>query len=224
MSAIRSARTVATVLGVGALGLGLLTACSDSSDDASPATSESQVSTTSEEAQDPPAMQECSREAPTGPLAVPTTSTEYTSGEAAYSVTLSDGTERCVVVESDSSGGDFDSTDKEIDIRFGDTSAGLLITIDGEKEGNLPTEVPQKVGDAFMGMQVDGNYFADSMHSGCEVTLTGLDDEMIAGEFTCTDVTLFEDGPFSLGSESTTTPLPEDTTITDAKGWFVLRA
>lgn len=223
MSATRSARFAATMLGVSALGFGLLTACSDNSDDGVPATSEAQVSTV-EAVDDSSTTQECVREAPTGPLAVPTSSTEYESGEAAYSITLSDGTEKCVVVTSDSSGGDFDSFDKEIDVRFGDTTAGLLITIDGEKEGNLPTEVPQQVEDAFMGMQVDGGYFADSMHSGCKVTLTGLDEEMIAGEFTCTDVTLFEDGPFSLGAEQTTTPLPEDTTITEAEGWFVLRA
>lgn len=45
MSATRSARVTATMLGVSALGFGLLTACSDNPDDSAPATSDAQMST-----------------------------------------------------------------------------------------------------------------------------------------------------------------------------------
>ena len=127
------------------------------------------------------------------------------------------------MVQSDSGGGEF-ATDKEIDIRFGDTTAGLLVTVDGENSGNLPTDVPHRVKDAFMGLQVDGAYFADSMHSGCKVTITGFDAEMIAGEFTCTDIALFDGGPFSLGSTDTATPPPTDISLESAEGWFAVRA
>jgi hypothetical protein len=212
------------MLGVSALGLGLLTGCSDEAGDPVPAATDSSATITSE-ANSEPAIDsgECADSAPTGVLSVPTAATDYETGEAAFIATLSDGTEKCVVVQSDSSSGEF-GTDKEIDIQFGDTTAGFLVTVDGEDAGNLPTEVPHQVKDAFMGLQVDGGYFADSMHSGCEVTITGFDAEMIAGEFTCKGVALFDGGPFSFGSTQTTTPLPLDTSLESAKGWFVVRA
>jgi hypothetical protein len=164
----------------------------------------------------------CEQDAPTGPAKAPASTTDYETGDAAYTVSLSDGTEKCVVVQSDSNSGEFTS-DKEIDIRFGDTSAGFLVTVDGENSGNLSSDVPHQVRDAFMGLQIDGAYFADSMHIGCEVTITGLDAEMIAGEFTCTDVALFAGGPFSLNSDAPAPP-PTDLSLKSAIGWFVVRA
>ena len=224
MSANPTSRLVVAAFGMGVLGLSLLTGCSDDSDSGSPvaqSTTTEESSTTEETSS---GGSDCGEEPSTGQLAVPTSSVDYTTGTAAYSVTLSDGTTQCVTVEEDSSAGEFSSTDKGIEIRFGDVSAGILITIDGETEGNLPSEVPHQVEDAFMGLQVDGGYFADSMHTGCDVTLTSFDEETITGTFTCTDVALFEDGPFSLDTSTTVTPQPLDTSIEKAEGWFSVRA
>jgi hypothetical protein len=221
--ASRTTRMTTTALSASALCLGLLSACSDDSGEAVPVSSPA-ITSTSETSTDPAAGgSECGRKAPAGPVSEPVPATDYETGEAAYTVALSDGTEKCVVVQTDSGGGEF-ASDKEIDIRFGDTAAGLLLTVDGEDTGNLPTTVPHRVKDAFMGLQVDGAYFADSMHTGCEVTITTFDAEVIAGEFTCTDIALFDGGPFSLGGTQTASPPPTDISLESANGWFVVRA
>jgi hypothetical protein len=221
--ASRTTRMTTTALGASALCLGLLSACSDDSGEAVPVSSPA-ITSTSETSTEPAAGgSECGRKAPAGPVSEPVPATDYETGESAFTVSLSDGTEKCVVVQTDSSSGEF-ATDKEIDIRFGDPSAGFLITVDGENSGNLPTTVPHRVKDAFMALQIDGAYFADSMHSGCEVTITGFDDEMIAGEFICTDIALFDGGPFSRGGTQTASPPPTDISLESANGWFVVRA
>ncbi|PHV65462.1 hypothetical protein [Williamsia muralis] len=223
MPASRSNRLPATILSISALCLGLLTACSEDSGEAVPATSDSIATQSETGTESKSGTGQCGKDAPAGPVAVPATDIDFESGEAAYTVVLSDGTDKCVVVQSDSGGGEF-GTDKEVDVRFGDTSAGFLVTVDGETAGNLPADVPHQVKDAFMGLQVDGAYFADSMHSGCEVTITGFDAEMIAGEFTCEDLALFDGGPFSFGSTETPPPPPTDISLESANGWFVVRA
>lgn len=219
MSANPTSRLVVAALGVGVLGLSLLTGCSDDSEDGSPVaqSTTTEASTTTEETSS--GGSDCGDESSTGKLAIPTSSVDYATGTAAYSVTLSDGTTQCVTAETDSNAGQY-STDKEISIQFGDAAAGILITIDGETAGNVPSEVPHQVEDAFMALQVDGGYFADSFHSGCDVTLTSFDDETITGTFTCTDVALFDDGPFSSDTSTTVTPQPLDTSIEKAEGWF----
>lgn len=223
MLASRTTRMTTTALATSALFLGLLSACSDDdSGEAVPASSPA-ITSTSETSAEPAAGGECGRKAPAGPVGEPAPATDYQTGEAAYAVELSDGTEKCVVVQTDSGGGEF-ATDKEIDIRFGDTAAGLLLTVDGENTGNLPATVPHRVKDAFMGLQVDGAYFADSMHTGCEVTITAFDAEMIAGEFTCAEIALFDGGPFSFGGTQTASPPPTDISLESANGWFVVRA
>lgn len=223
MLASRTTRMTTTALATSALFLGLLSACSDDSGEAVPASSPAITSTSETSAEPAAGGSECGQKAPAGPVGEPAPATDYQTGEAAYAVELSDGTEKCVVVQTDSGGGEF-ATDKEIDIRFGDTAAGLLLTVDGEITGNLPATVPHRVKDAFMGLQVDGAYFADSMHTGCEVTITAFDAEMIAGEFTCTEIALFDGGPFSFGSTDTTTPPPTDISLESANGWFVVRS
>ncbi|HEY9313415.1 hypothetical protein [Williamsia sp.] len=220
MSGNRSTRLVATVFGVSAIGLGLLTACSDDSDDGTPVAQSTTTETTSTTTEATTNTAADCGDPPTGPLAVPTSSVDYVTGTAGYSVTLSDGTTQCVTVETDSSAGEYSTSGKEIDIQFGDASAGILLTIDGETAGNLPDDVPHQVADAFMGLQVDGGYFADSMHTGCDVTLTGFDDESITGTFTCTGLALFDGGPFSAAGDPSVTPQPLDTSLERAEGWF----
>ena len=169
----------------------------------------------------------CEQQPESGSAAVPTDNTTLANGSAAFTVTLDDGTEKCVTPTR--SPGDEGATwrvdDDKSTFRFrvGDVEAGVLVSLtDRERstDDDLPTEVPYAYSDAFIGLQVDGAYFPDSMHNKCDMTLTAVSAELVSGSFECADLEVMERGPFASSGDA-----PEQTStaqkLVAAKGWFV---
>jgi len=149
--------------------------------------------------------------APTGPVT-------YATGVGAIEVTLSDGTTDCVPItaDADAEAGTFDdSGSPELALTIGSPDAGLHLTLtDYADDGEDAFAANQA--DPFVGVQFQGAYGVDSLHTSCTVVLTQLSDEQAAGKVTCDAPLNPWEGPWEV-----TAP---DLTVDAVSGWFQLRA
>jgi hypothetical protein len=149
--------------------------------------------------------------APTGPVT-------YATGTGAIEVTLSDGTTGCapITAAADAEAGTFDdSGSPELALTIGSPDAGLYLTLtDYDDDGEDAFAANQA--DPFVGVQFQGAYGVDSLHTSCTVVLTQLSDEQAAGKVTCDAPLDPWEGPWKV-----TAP---DLTVDAVSGWFQLRA
>jgi hypothetical protein len=147
--------------------------------------------------------------APTGPVT-------YTTGTGAIEVTLSDGTAACVPIAADTDAGTFDeSGSPELALTIGSPDAGLHLTLTDYADDGRDAFAANEA-DPFVGVQFQGAYGVDSLHTACTAVLTQLSDEQAAGKVTCNASLNAWEGPWEV-----TAP---DLTVDAVSGWFQLRA
>ncbi len=170
----------------------------------------------------------CAQTPPAGAATLPAANSTLTAGEAALTVSLDGSPTRCVHITPTPGGTAAEwevSADKaELDLKMGDVDAGLAIDFGatrkaGATTSTFPTAVPARQ-ETFTALQVDGAYFADSLHTNCTVTFTALSGDLVAGTIACKDVDRWDAAVFTGTPKATPTTAKKLT----ANGWFVARA
>ena len=174
------------------------------------------VTTTADQTETEGSEASCTAVPEVGQLLAPTGPVTYTTGTGAIEVTLGDGTTACVPITADSDAGTFDNSGSpELELTIGSPDAGLHLTLtDYADDGEDAFAANQA--DPFVGVQFQGAYGIDSLHTSCTVVLTQLSDEQAAGKVTCSAPLDPWEGPWEV-----TAP---DLTVDGVSGWFQLRA
>lgn len=151
-----------------------------------------------------------------GQIIAPAEEVSYVTGSGAIQVTRSDGVTGCAPLSVSADAGSFDpSGSPELELSMGTTEAGLRVTVtDYTDDGR--DDLAANEGDPFVGVQFQGAYGVDSLHTSCTVVLTQLSPSSAAGKVTC-DAAL---DPWS-GDWEVTAP---DVTIDEVSGWFLVES
>lgn len=156
----------------------------------------------------------CTAALDVGQILAPSKEVTYATGTGALYVVRSDGATGCVPISATADAGSFDpSGSPELELSMGTAEAGLRLTVtDYTDDGK--DDLAANEGDPFVGVQFEGAYGVDSLHTSCTVVLTQLSPSAASGRIACDEPLDPWDGEWDV-----TAP---DVTIDTVAGWFLL--
>ncbi|WP_183094795.1 hypothetical protein [Nocardioides stalactiti] len=132
---------------------------------------------------------------PAGSLTPPEAETSYDAGTAGFAIELSDGSTNCLTFSVD--GEEVGTWEPgELAVEIGEETQGFTLTLTDYSEDGVD-DISAGEGDPFIGLQYEGNYFADSLHTGCTTVLLDVTPTSSAGTFTCAAIESFAGGPWN---------------------------
>ena len=156
------------------------------------------------------AGRECLTVPPAGSLTPAPELTTYYHATAGFAIELSDGTTNCLTFSVDGKEvGEWETG--ELAVEVGDEDQGFTLTLNDYSEDGVD-DVAAGAGDPFVGLQYQGSYWADSLHTACTAQLVDLTATSSAGTFVCAEVEGFAGGPWN--GKAT------DVTVTRATGYW----